>query len=467
MKDDIPGVHHHEISSRSPSIKQVATAIPAFIGYTQNAEDVGGEDLTLKPKRVTSLFEFESFFGDRFIETNLKVTINGDHNHPSAVIPSIENRSKFIMHYAMQMYFGNGGGPCWIVSVGDHTNINLNVNHFLDGLKTTENIDEITLYVYPEAQGLSNPNDFYTLLGSSLDLCAKLMDRFTIMDIWQDPGLVPSAWMDNILTMRTNSPNDEDRIKYGATYFPNLETTLDYYYGGEGTGDTNVTIEGCFTGNLAALKAFNNTLYFRVQQELRDFPIEMPPSPGIAGIYAKMDAARGVWKAPANINMAMVIKPIINLTSIQQKPLNVDVISGKSVNAIRSFAGRGNALVWGARTLAGNSKEWRYIPVRRFFNMVEESIKKGTERFVFEPNDINTWSRVKSMIYNFLELQWRAGALIGNKPEDAFFVKVGLNETMTPIDLMEGRLIVEIGIAVVRPAEFIILKFSHKMLSSS
>lgn len=467
MKDNTPGVHYQEISNNSPSITQVKTAIPAFIGYTEKAEDDNGEDLSLKPQRITSLLEYVRFFGDRFVETTLKVTINGDHNNPSSVIPSIENRSKFLMHYALQMYFGNGGGPCWIVSIGDHTNINLNVINFLDGLNATEQIDEITLYLYPEAQGLSSLNDFYTLLGSSLNLCAKLKDRFTIMDIWQDPNLPTTAWLDNILLMRTNSPNEEETIMYGATYFPNLETILDYHYGGEGTGDENVTIEGSFSGNLSSLKALNTTLYFRVQQELKDFPMEMPPSPGMAGIYSKLDASRGVWKAPANINMAMVIKPKINFTNQQQEPLNNDVNSGKSVNVIRSFAGRGNALVWGARTLAGNSNEWRYIPVRRFFNMVEESVKKATVLFVFEHNDINTWSRIKLMISNFLILQWRAGALMGTKPEEAFFVKVGLHETMNEIDISEGRMIIEIGMAVVRPAEFIILKFSHKMLTDS
>ncbi len=99
--------------------------------------------------------------------------------------------------------------------------------------------------------------------------------------------------------------------------------------------------------------------------------------------------------------------------------------------------------------------------------MVEESVKKATIQFVFEPNDANTWTRVKSMIENFLSLQWRGGALMGASTEEAYFVKVGLNETMTELDIWEGRMIVEIGMAVVRPAEFIILKFSHKMLSES
>ncbi|MDO8367845.1 MAG: phage tail sheath C-terminal domain-containing protein, partial [Saprospiraceae bacterium] len=108
--------------------------------------------------------------------------------------------------------------------------------------------------------------------------------------------------------------------------------------------------------------------------------------------------------------------------------------------------------------------EWRYISVRRFFNFVEESVKKATFKFVFEPNDANTWIRVKSMIDDFLLLQWRAGALQGATPHQAFFTRVGLGQTMTSVDIMEGRLVVEIGMAVVRPAEFIVLRFSIKMM---
>jgi phage tail sheath protein FI len=139
--------------------------------------------------------------------------------------------------------------------------------------------------------------------------------------------------------------------------------------------------------------------------------------------------------------------------------------TGKSINVLRFFAGKG-FLVWGARTLAGNDNEWRYVSVRRFFNMVEESTRKASEPFVFEPNDANTWVKVKAMIENFLVLQWRDGALAGAKTEDAFYVKVGLGTTMTAQDILEGRMIVEIGMAVVRPAEFIVLRFSHKMQES-
>ncbi|MCD2449913.1 phage tail protein [Methylicorpusculum oleiharenae] len=191
----------------------------------------------------------------------------------------------------------------------------------------------------------------------------------------------------------------------------------------------------------------------------------LPPSGAIAGVYAAIDRDRGVWKAPANVSLNAVTAPAVTISHEQQGEFNVDVNGGKSVNIIRAFTGKGT-LVWGARTLAGNDNEWRYVSVRRFFNFVEESVKKATEPFVFEPNDANTWVRVQAMIENFLTVLWRQGALQGIKPEHAFYVAVGLGKTMTPLDILEGRMIIEIGMAAVRPAEFIILRFSHKMPES-
>jgi len=191
----------------------------------------------------------------------------------------------------------------------------------------------------------------------------------------------------------------------------------------------------------------------------------LPPSGAIAGVYAATDRDRGVWKAPANVSLNAVVSPAVKINQDQQAEFNVDVNAGKSINIIRAFTGKGT-LVWGARTLAGNDNEWRYVNVRRFFNFVEESVKKATEQFVFEPNDANTWVKIQAMIENFLTTLWRQGALQGIKPEHAFYVAVGLGKTMTALDILEGRLIVEIGMAAVRPAEFIILRFSHKMAES-
>jgi hypothetical protein len=224
-----------------------------------------------------------------------------------------------------------------------------------------------------------------------------------------------------------------------------------------------VDIDGALAGlTLEQVKSVDNATYNKIKSEIAAMPITLPPSSAMAGVYARTDSNFGVWKAPANTSLNYVIRPSVAITSEEQGDLNVDTVAGKSVNAIRSFTGKGT-LVWGARTLAGNDNEWRYISVRRFFNMVEESVSKASEQFVFEGNDANTWVRVRAMIENFLVLQWKAGALAGAKAEQAFYVRVGLGQTMTAQDILEGRMIIEIGMAVVRPAEFIILRFSHKM----
>lgn len=468
-----PGVYIEEISKLPPSIAQVETAIPVFIGYTAIALDGRGLPLLNEPKRISSLLEYVTYYGMAQAETTISVQIIESPGRPIKVQASIgSDRSKYLMYYSMQMFFANGGGPCWIVSVGDYSSNTVGFAELNTGLATIEKIDEITLIVFPDAQNLSSAADYYSLYGEALDLCEKMQDRFTVMDVWNDPELPAADWKENIKILRDTITSEINTIKYGAVYFPNVETILDYYYGGEGPGDGNVTIvhtggDGTYNGTLAELKSKNNALYFTARSRVRDIPIILPPSPGIVGIYANVDSQRGVWKAPANVNMDFVIKPVTKITDEDQKDLNVDTNFGKSINAIRSFTGRGSAIVWGSRTLAGNDNEWRYVPVRRYFNMVEESVKKASVQFVFEPNDANTWTRVKSMIENFLSLQWRAGALMGASTEEAYFVKVGLNETMTELDIWEGRMIVEIGMAVVRPAEFIILKFSHKMLSES
>ena len=237
-----------------------------------------------------------------------------------------------------------------------------------------------------------------------------------------------------------------------------------------GTGYTSapkvvITAAAPVAANLVSLKTPNTALYNFVKSALKEHFVVLPPSGAVAGIYAATDSNRGVWKAPANVSLANVIEPVIKLDNARQDDLNVDATMGKSINAIRAFMGKGT-LVWGARTLAGNDNEWRYIPVRRFFSVVEESVKKSTYWAVFEPNDANTWVKVRGSIENYLTQKWREGALAGATPKEAFFVKCGLGITMTAIDILEGRMNVEIGMAVVRPAEFIILKFSHKLHTS-
>lgn len=472
-----PGVYIEEIPKFPPSVAQVETAIPAFIGYTQMAK-YGVENFhadpanpILRPIRITSLLEYEQFFGKANNEKTIQVVIK-DTNDKTGKLIGREVNARIVtpspnnLYYAMQAFFDNGGGPCYIVSVGLMSGT-VDVNALRNALAEVAKEDEVTLLVFPESQSLSDA-DYAGLMTAALEQCGKLQDRFTVMDLKLPTP--PQTILNAAETFRAlNLPLDN--LKYGAVYTPNIETIFNYFYKEDEVnifrstdGQPEVPADTMNTYNPATTPGADGTQYALIKAAIDQMPLVLPPSPLVVGQYAKTDNTRGVWKAPANVALASVIKPILKITNEQQDQLNVHT-TGKSINVIRAFTGKGT-LIWGARTLAGNDNEWRYISVRRFFNMAEESIKKATEGFVFEPNDANTWVKVKAMIENFLILQWRAGALAGAKPEQAFYVKVGLNETMTALDILEGRMIIEIGMAVVRPAEFIILRFSHKMQES-
>lgn len=238
----------------------------------------------------------------------------------------------------------------------------------------------------------------------------------------------------------------------------------------EASYDNPLSSDALATGVQARRDLLNKTLlnasavYRAVLAEARRQLNVMPPSSAMAGVYTMVDNTRGVWKAPANVSLNGVISPTVSISAEQQEDLNVSA-QGKSINAIRSFIGEG-VLVWGARTLDGNSLDWRYVNVRRTMIMLEESCRLAAKALVFEPNTANTWVTIKSMITNFLTSVWKRGGLMGAVPEDAFSVHVGLGETMTPGDVLEGILRVTVLVAMVRPAEFIEITFQQQMPKS-
>lgn len=190
----------------------------------------------------------------------------------------------------------------------------------------------------------------------------------------------------------------------------------------------------------------------------------LPPSAAMAGIYTMVDHSRGVWKAPANVSLNYVDSPEENLDDDEQANLNAPM-NGKAVNVIRLFRGEG-VKVWGARTLDGNSLDWRYINVRRTLLFLEESVKNAARAYVFEPNDAGTWINMKCMIENFLRSVWKRGGLAGSTPEEAFEVHVGLGDTMTGDDILEGIMRITVLVAVTHPAEFIEITFQQQMQKS-
>jgi len=464
-----PGVYIEEVPQIVLSIADVETAIPAFIGYTQITNRQGS---VMKPVRITSLLEYTAVFGTA---TNTEFTIEITDVVSNGVVISrettsdISNDPQDTMYYHMQMYFANGGGPCYIVSLG-RADGTIAAADFNTGLAAIALEDEPTLLVFPNAVQFLTATQLYDLYDLALVQCATLKDRFAILDCKDN----------DVSTLRnTLTGIGNNNLKYGAAYHPYLITTLNYNYTDDTVKIKHIYQDTYGTELANALYPISNipnyilsnvlldksNIYQIGKQGANSFRITLNPSSAVAGIYVATDNTRGVWKAPANASLSNVIGLTKFISEEEQSRLNVDTTAGKSVNAIRAFVGKGT-LVWGARTLAGNDGEWRYVSVRRLFNLVEESIKKTIESFVFESNDAGTWVKIKSLLNNFLTTLWRAGAMQGNSEEEAFYVAVGLRETMNAQDILEGRLLVEVGLAAVRPAEFIVIRFSHTMAES-
>jgi phage tail sheath protein FI len=204
------------------------------------------------------------------------------------------------------------------------------------------------------------------------------------------------------------------------------------------------------------------TVYFpwiTVLDPIEDTLVNVPPSGHMAGIWARSDAARGVHKAPANETVNGALNLTYQLTRDEQGVLN-----DAGVNCLRLFSTQG-IRVWGARTLADPASEWRYLNVRRLFNMIEESIADGTNWIVFEPNDRTLWKHIRRDVGAFLTRVWRDGGLMGATPDQAFFVKCD-EETNPPDDRRAGQVVAIVGPAPVKPAEFVVFQVMQSASSA-
>jgi uncharacterized protein len=449
----IPGFYIEEIKFPLPSVVQVSSAIPAFIGYTAKGPNV--------PTRIRSMADYIQTFGG----PNNQLGIFEVGNNGEVVLPPIKQTPDYRLFYMLEMFFANGGRDCFIVRAGSYDSSISNAQ-MKAGLALLEKEDDPTLILFPDAISPLNMDTPYDLYNSALEQCTSGNNRFLICDVKESS---PSA--DPVAQAAADFRNGigTKNLMFGAAYFPGLITTLSYRYS---ESEIRVVFDGDNSWVLRDDKNTSKSLFHAQDGKYRDSCVQiknalesvcliLPSSAAIAGVYTSVDSTRGVWKAPANVALNAVTSPTVKIDDRAQDSLNV-THSGKSINAIRDFPGRG-VMVWGARTLAGNDNEWRYIPVRRFFSMVEESVRKSSAQFVFEPNDANTWVSIKTMIENYLMTLWRAGALMGSKPEEAFFVQVGLGRTMTQKDVLNRKLIVEIGMAAIRPAAFTILRISLTM----
>jgi phage tail sheath protein FI len=323
------------------------------------------------------------------------------------------SNSEYMAH-AVYGFFNNGGGRCFITNVGtwkdDEDNVDQKGNKLASkaalymgadygpGTRTgLASLEEIDEVNILVAPGQTDP----AIQDALLTHCEKMRYRFAILD---SPEVIEDGGVDKL-------PKPRDS-KYGAYYFPWIEVY-----------DPN-------KGN-----------------------IHQPPSGYVAGVYSRTDEERGVHKAPANEVIRGALGLRYSVTKGEQ-----DILNPKGINCIRQMKNRG-IRIWGARTISSDPS-WRYINVRRLFNMVEQSIEQGTQWVVFEPNDSSLWKRVTRTITAFLMRIWRSGALMGETPEQAFYVKCD-SETNPPEVVDAGQLICEVGMCPVKPAEFVIFRIGQ------
>ncbi|MBS8226349.1 phage tail sheath family protein [Vannielia litorea] len=479
-----PGVYVVEENAFPNSVVEVPTAIPVFIGYTETAK-AGKTDLTNVPTKIGSFAEFQQVFGGA-----PAMTVDEDKK-----TSTLTCTTPFLMYSGLRFFYDNGGGDCYIVSVGGYTDssgkpVTPDKTAITDALAPLKATPEPTMVITPDTAKMSI-GDWSSVAQKVLRHCETMQSRIAILDLvngnlkFGQPGATDPV-EDFYNNVGTNGLN------YGAAYYPwvntnliemgditfmNLSDTVKKALQKEveaeaGSNAKLKSLAGQITSTktaaeaksphqalMSASQAYNQTML----AALAAMNV-MPPSTAMAGIISFTDNQIGPWKAPANTSMTDVLSPTVEITWEDQESLNVP-LNGLAINAIRTFINRG-VLVWGARTLDGNSQDWRYISVRRTMILIEQSAKLACEAFVFEANDANTWSVVKAMLENFLTNMWRQGALAGTKPTDAFSVSVGLGSTMTPTDILNGIMNVTILVAVTHPAEFIVLTFKQQMQKS-
>lgn len=539
-----PGVYIVEKNAFPNSVVEVATAVPAFIGYTRRADN-SGKTLHMKPWRISSMAEFHQYYGfgpdPQFSIAEKKEAAEGEPPQVTAfqvgeqhyTLSQAKGKAggRFLLYYGMLHFFQNGGGPCYIVSVGNYGG-DVAAADLTAGIEPLVKEQEPTILVCPDAVLLDSA-ECISVQQAMLQHCGGLMrNRFAILDVWDGWRDIQDPAGDPIKKFRDDL--GVNNLDFGAAYYPWVNTTivqdkdLNYTHIADGstlvgllkkdlalpdakdastpprtvalldamddvlktddawqaqiTKDINastksedqkkklldpVALKDAVETHKALLNktlVASSPLFVTIMTELKSRLNLLPPAMAMAGIYTMVDNARGVWKAPANVSLNSVVSPAVTVSHEDQQDLNVTT-QGKSINAIRSFIGEG-VLVWGARTLDGNSLDWRYINVRRTMIMLEESCRLASKAMVFEPNVANTWVTIKSMIANFLTGIWKRGGLAGAVPDDAFSVHVGLGETMTPEDILEGILRVTVLVAISRPAEFIEITFQQQMQKS-
>ncbi|GEN77689.1 phage tail sheath C-terminal domain-containing protein [Chryseobacterium hagamense] len=562
-----PGVSILENARLPYSVSLSESAVPAFIGYTEVQPANSTE-----PFKISSLLEYEQYFGKAKKEN---IVLKDTKEGVTLIAPQVN----FLMYYSLQLYFANGGGPCYIVSAGTYGSASSGVQRSAleTGLSMTDTITQPLLLVFPDAVSLAVQDDFYALYNHVIAKAGdETRNRFALLDTYYGNSVIKSDNKNTVERFRSEINPAVADASHAAAYFPHLETVLNYTFdetrtpithtglqaagqssaafyadeiaaidrlkmlaadeissGSENafvlaglmdqaiaiaekvkeTADVKVdlttTINNAkglsgalydgviydfdenaplFDGEFEALKtavlnakdekgeadgilfrdleSSRSGLYSQVKEAMQALKVILPPSSAMAGVYARTDRMKGPWKAPANVGLHYVTAPTEKISDQEQSDLNIHS-TGKSINAIRTFSGKGN-LVWGARTLSGKDKTgdgkdntWKYIQVRRYYDMIRYALDQVlVKEYMDKPNISLTWIHAKTTVENFLNRQWKDGALAGSTPEEAYHVEAAGDETRPK------TMNINIKVALVRPAEFIVLNFSHQLQPS-
>jgi hypothetical protein len=526
----------------------VQTAVPAFIGYTEKAED-RGQSLFNKACPVGSMAAFEKYFGKGYRAVyDIKEQMNPRDGNYDFKVPcppgsppvpggsppvprdfqyyylQQNSNTKFYLYDSMRLFYANGGGNCYVVSVGNYEQgAVIQASDLMRGLDVIKDTVGPTMLVIPDAMLLNAPHDslpaapassdhetftpsldYQTVARAMLQQAAELRDRVAILDVYGTLSVYDQTSLDAVVGQFRQDVGSEN-LSYGAAYFPFLHTGVvklsDFNYTNLspiGPVSTPGTLQHILESENERLYADNpgkreqiskdiqrmsdpigasNTIVDVVKRNqnlssaiplLADIELilveknaVLPPSGAMAGVYTYVDMTRGVWNAPANVTLKSIYETTFKLNDTQQVGLNMP-IDGKAVNAIREFVNRGS-VVWGARTLAGNSNFAPYIQVRRTMNYIEKSIESVLNWFVFSANDPHTWMKVTARVSNFLTGLWSQGVLMGAKASDAFTVQCGIGSTMTGQDILDGYMVVSVTLSIIAPAEFNELTFKQQM----
>ncbi|MGP2966204.1 phage tail sheath family protein [Serratia marcescens] len=415
-----PGVYIEEIDGLSLSISSSLTAVPVFA--LPHSDNVPWWDEIEKPLRINSFTEFERYAAG------------------TASIPS-QNARSLQLNMAANIFWPRGRRNSWRWPTLASLAKTSGVSTFGEGIQWDQ----------PLAPAL---RAYFENGGGYCYICPydKLVDFVPGMS---DVTLVVQAGVPDA-TAPIQQICTPGSMKFGLLDGPRVEKLEDVYGDMDASDSTAI-----YYPWLAADWRVNGPDGFPIDK--KDIHL-VAPSAVVAGLMCTVDRERGVWKAPANVAVKGGLRPVVKVGNRMQDTYTQP--NKIAVNMIRDFEGRGTQ-VWGARTMTVSGSSWLYIPVRRLFDMAERDIKSALQSVVFEPNGPATWEIVRASVDNYLFNLWRLGAFSGASPQLSYFVRVGAGITMSQHDIEAGILRVSIGLAAVRPAEYIVLEFTQQVASGA